>query len=214
MDEARATALRERLVRGWEGVRLIRDARVLEAMRRIPRHRFVPSALEEHAYDDAPLPIGEGQTISQPYIVARMLEALRLEGGERALDVGTGSGYAAAVLGRLADEVHTIERFESLAKTAALRLEALGISNVRVHVGDGSLGLPEAGPFDAIVVAAAAPTVPTALVEQLADGGRLVIPLGQELDQVLVRLKKKGGEVLQESLDAVRFVPLIGEQGW
>ncbi|HUP42871.1 MAG TPA: protein-L-isoaspartate(D-aspartate) O-methyltransferase, partial [Thermoanaerobaculia bacterium] len=169
----------------------IADPLVLEAMGKVPREAFVPPELAEEAYADGPLPIGEGQTISQPYIVALMTEALELCGGERVLDIGAGSGYAAAVLAEIAAELYTVERHARLAEEAAARLSHLGYDNVQIRVGDGSLGWPEHAPFDAIVVAAGAPEVPEALKEQLAVGGRLVIPVGQGRTlQDLLRLRR------------------------
>jgi protein-L-isoaspartate(D-aspartate) O-methyltransferase len=194
----------------------ISDARVLDAFRTVAREDFVPLDLAEFAYEDAPLPIGEGQTISQPYIVAVTAEALSLRGGERVLEVGTGSGYAAAILGRLAKEVYTVERLLSLAESARERLGRLGYANVHVRCGDGSLGWAEHAPYDAIAVAAGGPSVPRALREQLAVGGRLVIPVGpDEASQKLVRVTRTSDtEYREEPIADVRFVPLIGEQGW
>ncbi|HLE82759.1 MAG TPA: protein-L-isoaspartate(D-aspartate) O-methyltransferase [Thermoanaerobaculia bacterium] len=194
----------------------IADPLVLEAMRKVPREAFVPPELAEEAYADGPLPIGEGQTISQPYIVALMTEALELRGGERVLEIGAGSGYAAAVLAEIAAELYTVERHARLAEEAAARLTRLGYDNVHVRVGDGSLGWPEHAPFDAIVVAAGAPEVPEALKEQLAVGGRLVIPVGQGRTlQDLLRLRRLSEtEYQREELGGVRFVPLVGEEGW
>lgn len=189
----------------------IRDARVLDAFLSVPREAFVPQALRRRAYADAALPLGSGQTISQPYIVALMLAALTLAGSERALDVGTGSGYAAALLARLAGEVYTIERDPELATSAAVRFAELGLAGIHTRVGDGTLGWPEAAPFDAIAVAAAATEVPLALREQLRVGGRLVMPVGPgPQDQYLVRVVRQSKEhYSEESLGAVRFVPLI-----
>lgn len=189
---------------------------VLEAMGRVPRERFIPERMKDCAYDDGPLPIGAGQTISQPYIVALMTEALDLEGGERVLDIGTGSGYAAAVLGCIASEVFSIERVQALADRAARTLAAEGFDNVRVRCGDGTIGWPEHQPFDGIIVAAGAPAVPDSLKHQLAVGGHLVIPVGSEHSvQSLERITRLGeNEFRTEDLGAVRFVPLIGEQGW
>ena len=194
----------------------VRSETVARAMREVPREAFMKEELREFAYSDSPLPIGEGQTISQPYIVAYMAEALELEGGERVLEVGTGSGYAAAVLSRIAAEVYTIERHESLARDAQAVLTRLGYSNVHVVVGDGTKGLPAAAPYDAIVVAAGGPQVPVALREQLAIGGRLVMPIGDTpREQRLVRVRRtREEEYEEEDLLPVRFVPLIGEQGW
>ncbi|TVS09943.1 MAG: protein-L-isoaspartate(D-aspartate) O-methyltransferase [Gammaproteobacteria bacterium] len=192
------------------------DPKVLEAMSRAPRERFVPSDLQESAYDDNPLPIGHGQTISQPFIVALMVEALELQPGERVLEVGTGSGYAAAVLAEIADAVFTIERHGELATRARRDLIAAGYENVSVMEGDGTLGWPEAAPFDAILVSAGSPVVPESLKRQLAIGGRLVIPVGPEtLAQHLLRITRTGLESFQlEDLGAVRFVRLIGAEGW
>lgn len=194
----------------------ITDARVLDAFRQVPREAFVPTELAEFAYEDTPLPIGEGQTISQPYIVALTIQRLGLEGGERVLEVGTGSGYAAALLGRMAREVYTIERVASLATAAEERLARLGFANVHVVRGDGSLGLPEHAPYDAIAVAAGGPKAPPALLDQLAVGGRLVMPIGEsEGEQVLVRITRESeAQYREEPITDVRFVPLIGEQGW
>jgi len=193
----------------------ITDPRLLQAFRDVPREEYVPQRLAEFAYEDSPLPIAEGQTISQPYIVAAMVDALMLRGGERVLEVGTGSGYAAAILARMAREVITIERHASLADEARARLARLGVTNVTVLCGDGTLGAPEHAPFDAIVAAAGGPHVPDALVAQLAPGGRLVMPVGSTLEeQQLVRVTREDGELRTESLGEVRFVPLVGEQGW
>ncbi len=192
----------------------IASPRVLEAMLTVPRHEFVPEDVLAEAYMDHPLPIGEGQTISQPYMVAAMLEALELTGSQRVLEVGTGSGYQAALLSLLAAEVHTVESQTSLAAAAAFRLARRGYSNVQVHAGDGSLGWPQAAPFDAIVVSAAAPQVPPPLVEQLAEGGRLVIPVGPADNQKLLQMRKAGGETTSRVLHYCRFVPLRGRHGW
>jgi protein-L-isoaspartate(D-aspartate) O-methyltransferase len=194
----------------------VRSEVVARAMREVPREAFMSEEMREFAYSDSPLPIGEGQTISQPYIVAYMTEALELEGGERVLEVGTGSGYAAAVLSRIAGEVYTIERHPSLARGARAALERLGYDNVQVIEGDGSRGWPDAAPYDAIVVAAGGPEVPPALREQLAVGGRLVMPVGSTPgEQQLVRVTRVDeNDFEQEDLLPVRFVPLIGEQGW
>jgi protein-L-isoaspartate(D-aspartate) O-methyltransferase len=205
---------REKMVERHIARRGISNLRVLQAFRDVPREEFVPEALAEFAYEDAPLPIGEDQTISQPYIVAVMIDALGLGGGERILEVGTGSGYAAAILARIAREVFTIERHPSLAREARERLERLGFDNVVVLEGDGTLGCPEHAPFDAIVVAAGGPEVPNALIAQLAPGGRLVMPVGPADSQTLERVTRDGRELRRESLGDVRFVPLIGEQGW
>lgn len=195
-------------------LRGIASPRVLEAMLRVPRHEFVPPEQQRAAYDDMPLAIGAGQTISQPFMVAAMTEALEISGGERVLEVGTGCGYQAAVLSLLAREVFTIETHASLAEAARERLTRLGYANVRVATGDGTLGWPDAAPFDAIVVTAAAPGVPPPLVEQLAEGGRLVIPVGPAEHQELRRVRKSDGILSQEILYDCRFVPLVGQYGW
>lgn len=214
MDEDRFAIERERMVAHQIKLRGVRDPRVLEAMRTIPRHRFVDPEYQEYAYEDGPLPIGSGQTISQPYIVALMTDLLKLTGSEKVLEVGTGSGYQAAVLGQLACEVHTIERHAGLARFAARLLEDLKLENVHVHVGDGSLGLPEYAPFDRIIVTAAAPRVPQALKDQLADGGCMVIPVGRRGEQWLERWVRQGDTLDFDAVLPVAFVPLIGEQGW
>jgi len=207
---------RDRMVDVQIARRGIRDIRVLDAMRRVPRELFVEPGFEEFAYEDGPLPIGEGQTISQPYIVALMIEAAEVSPGDHVLEVGAGSGYAAAVLSRIVDRVRAIERHPSLGESAARRLEELGYTNVDLRTGDGTKGWPEAAPFDAILVAAGGPEVPTALKEQLAIGGRLVIPVGDEiLGQRLLRITRESAtEYDEEDFGAVSFVPLIGEQGW
>ena len=207
-------ARRERMVRNQIESRDVRDGRVLAAMRSVPRHRFVPAYQVGAAYRDTPLAIGQGQTISQPYIVALMTELLALRGEERVLEIGTGSGYQAAVLSLLAAEVITIERFDSLAQEAAERLARLGYSNVHVHVGDGTQGWPDEAPYDAIIVTAASPQVPEPLQGQLAEGGRLVVPVGPRWTQHLVRVRRRGGRFDTETLIGVAFVPLIGEHGW
>jgi protein-L-isoaspartate(D-aspartate) O-methyltransferase len=190
------------------------DERVLQAMERVPRELFVPPGLHARAYDDAALPIGGGQTISQPYMVARICEALTLRGHERVLDVGTGSGYQAAVLAELAGEVDTIERIPELAEQARKNLAAAGYERVRVHVGDGTLGLPERAPFTAIAVAAAAPVVPAALYEQLEPRGRLAIPVGKRrVQQLEVIVRSPEGPAVIHSVPC-RFVPLVGDEGF
>jgi protein-L-isoaspartate(D-aspartate) O-methyltransferase len=192
----------------------ITDKRVLQAMEQVPRELFVPEALRRRAYDDAALPIGAGQTISQPYMVARILEEAGLDGDERVLDVGTGSGYQAAVLAQLADEVHSIERIAELAEQARRNLEAAGIDNVDIHVGDGSRGLAEHAPYDAITVAAAAPGFPQALYDQLRVGGRLVVPVGRRQGQRLeVIVRSPEGPAVVRSVPC-RFVPLVGDEGF
>ena len=209
-------ARKERMLTDHLAGRGIRDGAVLKAMREVPRESFLPPEMEFAAYEDGPLPIQEGQTISQPYIVAYMIEALELGGSERVLEIGTGSGYAAAVLSLCAAEVFTVERLSYLARSAEKRLSELGYRNVKVHLGDGTLGWPEHAPYGGIVVTAGAPEVPDALLEQLAPGGRLVIPVGRTPHlQELVRVRRlAGGELRYEELCGVRFVPLIGAKGW
>jgi protein-L-isoaspartate(D-aspartate) O-methyltransferase len=208
--EDRFTALRERMVAQQIEARDVRDPRVLAAMRKVPRHLFVPPSLAEEAYDDHPLPIGEGQTISQPYIVALMTELLGLKGGERVLEVGTGSGYQAAVLAEIAGEIYSIEILEPLARSAAATLAELGYGSVKVRAGDGYLGWPEAAPFDAIIVTAAPDHVPQPLVDQLRVGGHLVIPVGVSYQELVVCTKTAAG-VTRRSVIPVRFVPMTGE---
>jgi protein-L-isoaspartate(D-aspartate) O-methyltransferase len=192
----------------------ITDSGVLAAMAAVPRHEFVSEELRTHAYDDLPLPIGGGQTISQPYIVAAMTAALHLRPSDRVLEIGTGCGYQAAVLSRLAGEVFTIERRPELASSASAKLARLGYSNVHVHCGDGTLGLPEFAPFDAILVAAAAPAVPKPLLAQLAEGGRMILPLGVAEHQELQLIEKRGDAFSTKMLEGCRFVPLVGYHGW
>ena len=192
----------------------IHDARVLEAMRRVPREAFTDADDRRHAYDDVPIKIGWSQTISQPYMVALICQEAAVRPGRRVLDVGTGSGYQAAVLAELGGEVHTIERIEELAERARQKLHAAGYGNVTVHVGDGSLGLPEHGPYDAITVAAAAPEPPPTLYEQLVEGGRLVVPIGDRAAQRLeVVVRSPEGPAVVHSVPC-RFVPLVGEEGY
>ncbi len=210
LDARRARMVSDQLRR-----RDIVDPLVLDAFGRVAREAFVPDPLAEHAYDDAPLPIGNGQTISQPYVVAMTVQALRLAGRERVLEIGTGSGYAAAILGAMVREVDTVERIAELATTAAARLRALGITNVHVEHADGTLGWPANAPYEAIAVAAAAPRPPRSLLDQLAVGGRLVLPHGTGEYQRLVRITRRTATVFhEESLGEVRFVPLVGVEGW
>ncbi|WP_287154881.1 protein-L-isoaspartate(D-aspartate) O-methyltransferase [Candidatus Solincola tengchongensis] len=213
-EEAFFRRLREEMVRTQIAERGIRNPRVLEAMRRVPRHLFVPEDLRHRAYEDTPLPIGEGQTISQPYMVAWMTELLDAGEGDRVLEIGTGSGYQAAVLCELVKEVYTIEKNLLLAREAEERLRSLGYANVRVRVGDGTLGWPEEAPFDGIIVTAGAPSVPQPLLEQLAEGGRLVIPVGSATMQMLTVVRKEDGAFRTTEEGSCIFVPLVGKYGW
>jgi len=208
--------LRKEMVRRQIGARGVRDKKVLDAMQRTPRERFTPARLKKRAYEDTPLPIGAGQTISQPYMVAMMIEALRLEGGEKLLEIGAGSGYAAAVLAQIAGSVFALERIGSLARTAAAHLKETGHDNVFVRHDDGTLGWSEQAPFDAILVSAGAPDIPEALLRQLGVGGRMVIPVGASKQaQKLIRVTRTDERQYQrEELGDVRFVPLIGAKGW
>jgi protein-L-isoaspartate(D-aspartate) O-methyltransferase len=207
-------AARKRMVEGQIARRGLVSPRLLEAFLEVPRHLFVPEDKQAFAYQDGPLPIGLGQTISQPYIVAYMTHLLRLEGGEEVLEVGTGSGYQAAILGLLAKEVHSIERHQLLAERAQALFEMLGYKNILVHLGDGTRGLPEYAPYQGIMVTAAAPDVPAPLLDQLGEGGRLVIPIGGRFGQVLHLYQRQKGAITREDLAPVAFVPLIGEYGW
>ena len=205
---------RSRMVDEQIAYRGVTDPRVLAVMGKVPRHEFMPEALRTQAYGDHAMPIGEGQTISQPYIVALMTELLELKGDERVLEIGTGSGYQAAVLAELCQKVFTIERVKTLADKARATLDRLGYKNVVMKVYDGTYGWKEMSPFDAIIVTAAAPDVPDTLVEQLKEGGRLVIPVGERYSQVLMKvIKSPSGVVTKTSIPCV-FVPLIGAKGW
>lgn len=206
---ARRTMVDEQLA-----ARGIRDRRVLDAFLEVPRHRFVEEYLKYKAYDDYPLSIGYGQTISQPYMVAIMTEALAPSSHERILEIGTGSGYQAAVLSRLCSTVYSIERISSLASRARKTLDDLGYYNINIRIGDGTLGLPQEAPFDGIIVTAGAPHVPEALIEQLGDDGRLLIPVGDQSIQDLKRYTKTKEGVREESLGGCRFVKLVGKNGW
>lgn len=209
LDEMRREMVQEQI-----SERGVRDPRVLDAMLRVPRHEFVSEDFISGAYADQPLPIGDGQTISQPFMVGAMTQALALEGEERVLEVGTGSGYQAAVLALLAREVHSMENITTLAASAQERLSRLGYKNVHVHSGDGTLGWPQAAPYDAIVVTAAAPGIPPPLIAQLSEGGRLVIPVGSATEQELLLVRKLGKQTTSETLHYCRFVPLLGRFGW
>jgi protein-L-isoaspartate(D-aspartate) O-methyltransferase len=209
LAQARARMVEEQL-----RSRGIRDPRVLAAMGKVPREEFISSEDFRDAYGDHPLPIGAGQTVSQPYIVAAMVEALDLRPTDRVLEVGTGTGYEAAILAELATEVWTVERHQELASKAREILARLGYANAHVVHGDGSLGLAEQAPFDKILVAAAAPRIPESLVVQLVDGGRLVVPVGTRYEQQVHIARKKGGEIVVTTHDLCRFVPLVGAEGW
>ncbi len=192
----------------------VRDERVLAAMKAVPRHLFVPPSFQGVAYQDSPLPIGKGQTISQPYIVAVMTELLQVKPGDRILEIGSGSGYQAAILGRLAKTVISIERIPEVAAMARDNLERAGATGVRIIIGDGTVGYPGESPYDGIIITAATPSVPQPLVDQLAEGGRLVAPVGGRDLQELLRLTKREGRTVAEHFGGVVFVPLLGEYGW
>ena len=206
---------RERMVRDQIEARGIKDKRLLNVMRKIPRHLFVEEALRDQAYNDYPLPIGEGQTISQPYIVALMTEALELKGQEKVLEIGTGCGYQTAILAELAQSVFTIERVPTLMQRAKAILDSLGYFNVAYKTGNGTLGWPEVAPFQGIIVTAAAPEIPQPYVEQLEPGGKMIIPLGDKFSQVLYKIiKLPDGRIKKQYLCGCRFVPLVGIYGW
>ena len=205
---------RQRMVKNQLVPRGIRDERVLEVMGKIPRHLFIEEALAGEAYNDHPVPIGEKQTISQPYIVALMTEALELKGDENTLEIGTGSGYQTAILAELSSRVYTIERIKSLLVNARKLLAELGYSNILFKAFDGTLGWKEYAPFDAIMVTAGAPSLPGPVMDQLADNGRMIIPVGDRYTQELIKVIKKGESLEQENLGGCRFVNLIGVHGW
>ncbi|HID94645.1 MAG TPA: protein-L-isoaspartate(D-aspartate) O-methyltransferase [Candidatus Latescibacteria bacterium] len=207
-------AARAKMVASQLEARDIVNPKVLEVMRKVPRHRFVDEGLWSQAYLDHPLPIGKGQTISQPYMVALMTQTLGLSGDEKVLEVGTGSGYQAAILAEMAREVYTIERCPELAERARLVLEGLGYENVTIKIGNGTIGWKEHAPYDRIIVTAGAPDVPRSLVEQLKDGGRMVIPIGGTYYQDLVVVEKKGEKTTREAICGCSFVPLVGKHGW
>jgi len=204
---------RDRMVLEQIELRGVNDRAVLKAMRKVPRHKFVPDIYMEYAYNDYPLPIGEEQTISQPYIVAYMTAALKLEPNDKVLEIGTGSGYQAAVLAEICDSVYTIEIFESLGNKALRLLNSLHYDNIKVKIGDGYKGWPEFSPFDVIIVTCSPSEIPQALIDQLEEGGRMIIPVGLKNNQNLVLLKKKNGKIKQHSVLPVRFVPMINEFG-
>jgi protein-L-isoaspartate(D-aspartate) O-methyltransferase len=213
-DSSRYDAKRDHMVESQLRSRGIHDPRVLDAMLRVPRHEFVPGESRTQAYEDRPLSIGEEQTISQPLIIAISLQALALTGSESVLEIGTGSGYQTALLSLLAKEVHSVERHASLAQRAETTLRQLGFNNAKVTVGDGSRGWKEHAPYDAILVSAAAPAVPPSLVEQLADGGRMVVPVGPSYTQELLLIRTHGNSITTNTLDGCRFVPLVGVEGY
>ncbi|MFH2138388.1 MAG: protein-L-isoaspartate(D-aspartate) O-methyltransferase [Candidatus Omnitrophota bacterium] len=206
--------LRDQMIETQLTLRGIKDRRVLDAFRKVARHEFVSPELEKSAYEDHPLPIGSGQTISQPYMVALMSELLELKGQERVLEIGTGSGYQSAILAQLAKEVYSLERIEKLAHKTRERFQNLGIDNVFIEVGDGTLGFEKHSPYDAIIVTAASPEIPPALLSQLNDGGRLVIPVGGRSQQVLTCCVRKKEQVEIRKVCGCVFVPLIGKEGW
>ena len=205
---------RRRMVQEQIAARGIHDQRLLKAMQDLPRHLFVDEALMSQAYNDHPLSIGEGQTISQPYMVALMTDALGLTGREKVLEIGTGSGYQTAILARLCDWVYSVERIHSLNRRAQRVLEMVGVFNVNLVVGDGSKGWPEQAPYDAIIVTAGGPSLPQPLLGQLGEGGRLVAPVGSRSLQNLYRVTRRGGQFVEEDLGGCRFVDLVGEYGW
>jgi len=205
---------RKRMVEVQLKGRRIRDKRVLEAMGKVPRHKFVEKKLHASAYADHPLPIGEGQTISQPYMVALMTQCLELKGDENVLEIGTGSGYQAAILAELAKEVYSLERFESLARRATKVLREIGYTNIKLKVGDGTKGWEEHSPYEGIMVTAGSPGIPQTLIDQLSEGGRMVIPVGSSFSQELVVVKKRKGKAEKKNICDCIFVPLIGEFGW
>ena len=210
----REALLRRRMVEEQIRRRGVRDERVLAAMEEVPRHLFIPKEIRHLAYEDGPLPIGEGQTISQPYIVAEMTAMLRLSGTEKVLEIGTGSGYQTAILARLCRELVTIERLPSLSADAQRRLATMGVGNVTFIVGDGSLGSPEHAPFDRILSAAASPSVPPPWLSQLSEGGIIVLPMGGRYEQELTRVTRAGSRTETEALGGCRFVPLVGMYGF
>ncbi|MDO8536373.1 MAG: protein-L-isoaspartate(D-aspartate) O-methyltransferase [Candidatus Omnitrophota bacterium] len=209
-DKLRAEMVLEQLI-----PRNISEGKVLEAFRKVPRQEFVPEDLRQSSYNDYPLPIGDNQTISQPYMVALMTECLKLKGGEKVLEIGTGSGYQAAILGEIAGEVYSVERFKDLADKAGGVLSSLGYKNIHIKVGDGTLGWSEFAPYDGIVVTAGAPSVPDSLVKQLKDGGSLVIPVDRGgFSQVLTLVERVGRTTRTSDICACTFVPLVGKEGW
>lgn len=206
--------LRDFMVRTQLIPRGIKDERVLSAMRKVPKHLFIDESIQHRAYDDMALSIGEGQTISQPYMVAIMTELLELKGTERVLEIGTGSGYQGAILAELSKEVYTIDRIAVLSERAAERFQSLGYNNIRVKVGDGTLGWPEEAPFDGIIITAGTPKIPDPLIAQLSEGGIIIGPVGDRFSQVLLKIRKSKGKLSEERHTPCVFVPLIGAHGW
>lgn len=208
------TVARKRMVEEQLIARGIKDKRILDAFYKVERHKFIPAELRNSAYADYPIPIGDGQTISQPYIVALMTECLGLVGDEKVLEIGTGSGYQGAILAELAREVYSVERFADLTKNAEDLFKISGYTNIKVSVGDGTLGWPEASPFDRIIITAASPQIPLPLIEQLKENGKMVLPLGESFSQVLTLVEKKKGKLESIQVCGCVFVPLVGKYGW
>jgi len=206
--------LRDFMVKTQLIPRGIKDERVLNAMKKVPRHLFIDESMQYKAYDDMALPIGEGQTISQPYMVAIMTQLLELKGNEKVLEIGTGSGYQAAILAELAKEVCSVERVTALATMAEERFHSLGYNNIHVKMGDGTLGWPEEAPFDRIIITAGTPKIPGSLIEQLSEGGMIIAPVGDRFSQQLLKVTKSKGKLLEDYHTPCVFVPLIGEYGW
>ncbi|PIU42362.1 MAG: protein-L-isoaspartate O-methyltransferase [Candidatus Omnitrophica bacterium CG07_land_8_20_14_0_80_42_15] len=214
MEESEYRILRERMVVEQLIPRGIHSERVLSAFKKVPRHAFIPELESDNTYGDFPLPIGEGQTISQPYMVALMSELLELKKDEKVLEIGTGSGYQAAILAELAGKVYSVERFENLAKSAERILEKLGYQNIKIKIGDGTLGWDEYAPYDGIIVTAGAPEIPKSLLEQLAEGGRLIIPVGGHYSQMLTLVRNVKGKFKTLDICGCIFVPLVGKEAW
>ncbi len=214
MNEQDDVILRNGMVEEQLIPRGIGDGKVLAAMRKAPRHLFTSGKSLENSYADYPLPVGEGQTISQPYMVALMTQCLELKGGEKVLEIGTGSGYQAAILAEIAKEVYSVERYDTLAQKAQVILDGLGYKNIKIRTGDGTEGWNEFAPYDGIIVTAGAPSVPEPLIEQLAEHGRLIIPVGGPFGQELLLIRKNQGEFTQEIICGCTFVPLVGKYGW
>ncbi len=206
--------LRDFMVKTQLIPRGIKDERVLNAMKKVPRHLFIEESMQYKSYDDMALPIGEGQTISQPYMVAVMTQLLELKGNEKVLEIGTGSGYQAAILAELAEEVYSVERVTALAIKAEERFHSLGYNNIHIKMGDGTLGWPEEAPFDRIIITAGTPKIPDPLIEQLSESGIIIAPVGERFSQQLLKVRKSKGKLLEDYHTPCVFVPLIGEYGW